>query len=216
MEDISHLTSANYNDVRQTLRSGDILLCSGNSMFSTLIKEATNSQWSHVAFILRLDVINRIMVLESVESIGVRTIPLSSYACDYNGTGKGYPGRVLLARHQQVHESDISKLSRLAIDLLGYPYHADEIVHIATRLGLATLGFHEHPDSMKQRAFLCSEYAQVCFESIGIHINYNPAGFIAPADFARDPQVKPLCYLNVGPVLAAAQSTATVSLVTHD
>lgn len=207
MEEVLQLASRDYNDVRQGLRSGDILLCSGNAIFSTLIKQATGSPWSHVAFVLRLDVIDRIMVLESVESIGVRTIPLSNYVRDYNGTGKGYPGRIMLARHQQIQENAIGKLSRLAIDLLGHRYHTEEIAHIAARLGLAALGVHESPDVTKQRAFICSEYVQVCFESIGIHIPYNKAGFIAPADFARDPQVKPLCYLNVMQAQLATESS---------
>ncbi|MDF2868305.1 MAG: hypothetical protein K0S11_1775 [Gammaproteobacteria bacterium] len=74
-----------YDSLRNQILSGDILLCSGSALFSNLIQQATQSVWSHVAFILRLDAIDRIMVLESVESIGVRTVPLSSYVYDYNG-----------------------------------------------------------------------------------------------------------------------------------
>ena len=78
-----------YKNCRNDIKSGDILLCSGDSFFSNMIKQVTHSVWSHVAFILRVDIIDRIMVLESVESIGVRTVPLSSYVSDYNGTVKG-------------------------------------------------------------------------------------------------------------------------------
>ncbi len=197
MEAFPHLQNQQYKELRHEIRSGDILLCSGSSMFSTLIQKATGSVWSHVGFILRVDSINRIMVLESVESIGVRTVPLSNYVRDYNGTGKAYPGRLMLARHQDVHEGSIAKLSQSAVDLLGYPYRTEEIVHIATRLSFHALGLPgQESDAEKQRAFICSEYAYTCFKSIGVTIAYNNAGFIAPADFANHPKVTPICFIE--------------------
>jgi hypothetical protein len=198
MEEFPPLPSKKYQDLRHEIRSGDILLCSGSSAFSTLIQKATNSVWSHVAFILRLDAIDRIMVLESVETMGVRTVPLSSYAKNYNGSGSAYPGRLMIARHQGVREETIVKLSRSAVDLLGYPYGNTEIVHIATRISLHALGVHSGPDNKPGRAFICSEYAQTCFHSIGINIECNHMGFIAPADFATHPAIQPLCYVETG------------------
>ncbi len=197
MEAYPLLPSKHYKEWRHELRSGDILLCSGNSLFSTLIQKATNSIWSHVGFILRIDAIDRVMVLESVETIGVRTIPLSHYLCNYNGTGTAYAGRIMIARHDEVKAEKIAQLSRSAIDFLGYPYRTEEIAHIAARLSLCALGFkHQTADAEKQRAFICSEYAHACFKSIGVTIDFNPLGFIAPADFAGNAKVKHLCYLQ--------------------
>lgn len=196
MDRSSTLPTKHYKELRNEIRSGDILLCSGNTIFSTLIQKATGSKWSHIGFILRLDHIDRIMVLESVETLGVRAIPLSNYVYDYNATGKGYPGELLLARHEDVKEENIAHLSRSAVDFLGYPYRTEEIVHIAARLGLQSLGFpHQAPDSKDQRAFICSEYAQVCFQSIGVHVEHNPVGFISPADFARHHKVEHICHI---------------------
>jgi hypothetical protein len=197
MEAFPTLSTKRYKEVRHHIRSGDILLCSGNSTFSTLIQKATGSVWSHVGFVLRVDAIGRIMVLESVESIGVRAIPLSNYVRDYNATGKGYPGRLLLARHHDVKEENIAKLSRSAVDFLGYPYGKDEIIRIAARIGLHALGFPQTESNITpQREFICSEYAHACFQSIGVNIEYNPMGFVAPADFARHPRVEMVCYIE--------------------
>jgi hypothetical protein len=196
MAEFPSLPNKRYKELRHEVRSGDLLLCSGNSVFSTLIKKATGSVWSHVGFILRIDSIDRIMVLESVESIGVRTIPLSSYVRDYNASGKGYPGRLMLARHQDVRQANIEKLSRSAVDLLGYPYGTEEIVKIAGRIGLHALGFTDEEQDQKRKEFICSEYAHDCFKSIGVDIPFNPMGFIAPADFVRCDRVKPLYYLE--------------------
>lgn len=205
MDAFPPLASKSYQALRNDIRSGDILLCSGHSVFSTLIQQATHSVWSHVAFILRIDAIGRIMVLESVESIGVRTVPLSAYTRNYNGSGKGYPGRLMLARHQDVKAENIANLSRSAIDLLGYPYGTEEIVSIASRISMHSLGMpNQAAEPEPQRDFICSEYAHVCFKSIGITLEHNAMGFIAPADFANHPRIKPLCYLESNAEQAAA------------
>lgn len=197
MDDFPNLPSKRYHQLRQEIKSGDILLCSGSAPFSNMIKTATQSMWSHVAFILRLDAIDRIMVLESVESIGVRTIPLSNYVFDYNGTGSGYPGRLLLARHRDLLPKNIVNLSKTATDLLGYPYHTEEIIRIATRISMNIVGIKNlSPDAPPTREFICSEYAYICFQSIGVTVDYNPLGFISPADFARCPRVNPLSFVQ--------------------
>lgn len=197
MDEFPSVPIKHYRELRTEVRSGDILLCSGNSVFSALIQKATGSVWSHVAFILRLDNIDRLMVLESVESIGVRAVPLSNYVSDYNATRKGYPGRLMIARHSEVKEANIGKLSTLAVDLLGFPYGKDEIIRIAARIGMHSVGLPAlQPEPEHQHEFICSEYAHACFKSIGVSVDYNAVGFIGPADFARHPKVTPLYYLH--------------------
>lgn len=186
-----------YENIRHEIKSGDILLCSGNSVFSSMIQKATNSMWSHVAFVLRLDVIDRIMVLESVESIGVRTVPLSSYIRDYCGSGKGYPGEIMLARHDDVKQERMKDLSKIAVSLLGHPYATQEILNIAARISMGHLGIINQPTPVPTQQFICSEYAYICFKSIGVEIEYDQLGFIAPADFANSEKVKPLHFLEV-------------------
>ncbi len=203
MDDFPALPPIRYTTLRQQIRSGDILLCAGNSAFSALIQRATGSIFSHVGFILRLDAIDRIMILESVESIGVRAIPLSNYVFDYNATGKGYPGKMLIARHTDFRADNIIHLSQSATRLLGYPYNTKEIIDIAMRIGLGTVGIHPAAaEQSGQRAFICSEYAAMCFHSVGIQLDFDPRGFIAPADFARCPQVQPVGMIDPAEVPA--------------
>jgi len=196
MQEFSHVPIHSYDEFRAQIRSGDILLCSGSSIFSNMIQKATQSLWSHVGFILRLDVIDRIMVLESVESIGVRTVPLRTYINDYNGTERGYPGQILLARHQDFNHERMKNLSKFAVDLLGHPYDTNEILRIAARLSMNTVGLRPAAhDPTPTREFICSEYAYVCFESIGVNIEWNTLGFISPADFANSKKVAPISFI---------------------
>lgn len=191
----SELPVSDYDAVRSQIRNGDLLFCSGKHPFSELIKAATDSIWSHVAIVLRLDSIDRIMVLESVESAGVRAVPLSSYVNNYQGSGKGYKGRVLVARHGGFAEVGGTKAAMLtltqnAVDLFGYPYDRDEIAKIAARIAIGGFTLGKVPKPLQRdREYICSEYVEECLKSIGINIASHPRGYVSPQEFALDPQV---------------------------
>lgn len=188
-----HIPEEGYDALRPRIASGDLLLCSGTAFFSELIKQATGSCWSHVAFVLRLDAIDRVMVLESVESRGVRTMPLRNYVTDYNGTGAPYPGRILIARHGGLDRRKLKALSKKAVDLFGFPYDKDEIARIAFRItagaAVGKLGFKMRGRLKRDREYICSEYAEECFRSVGVKIKPAQKGFVVPADFARQKHV---------------------------
>lgn len=190
----------NYKDAREHIRSGDILLASGKVLFSKLIKFATNSQWSHVAFILKEAKLDRFFVFESVETKGVRTVPLSGYAYDYDGSKKGYNGRLLIARHDNFDESKLehpsNKSITKAVSMLGYPYDNIEIAKIAGRLlakrfGIGKSGAHED-----NSIDICSEYTDRFFAGMDITISRKDESFIAPDDFYTDRKVKPVCFIK--------------------
>lgn len=187
-----------YEDVRDQLQSGDILLCSGSGIFSQMIQKWSDSVWSHVGFIMRLDDIDRVMVLESVEPIGVRTVPFSHYIKNYKDN-RGYPGRLLVARHRDFptdQPKKLNKLSRFAIDRFGYPYDKDEIARIAARIGFGLFGIKKKRPKWDQE-YICSEYAWACYRSVGVDIGWDDRGFIAPKDFARAKGVRAIAALKV-------------------
>lgn len=182
-----------YENLRNNLQNGDVLICSGTGVFSAMIQQATESVWSHVAFVLRLDSINRVMLLESVESIGVRTVRLSKYLEDYGNDGKAYPGGLAIVRNKKfagtVDSRKLIQLAQYAVDQFGYPYDKDEIAKIAARILASKVPFTKkqlkkiEPD----REFICSEYVARCYEQVGLDVQWNQLGFIAPSDFAADP-----------------------------
>jgi hypothetical protein len=147
-----------YQDIRSQLRSGDLLLCSGTGWFSRLIQAATGSEWSHVGLVLRLEQLDRVMLLESVESMGVRAVPLSRYFENYEQSGAAYPGRLAVYRHEDFPavtggSPALARLGRFAVDRLGWPYDGQQIAELAARLTLHRLvgrdaasgAFGDHP-----------------------------------------------------------------------
>lgn len=183
------------------IRNGDLLLCSGNSFISQAIKQTTKSVFSHVALILFLPVTEQYLVLESVESIGVRCVTLNEgYLTNYMDSGKGYPGRVLVARHAQMAAKAhlFAKLYDKAFSLLGDRYNEEDIFRIAVRYSLAEAGIDEQGELQGANSYICSEYVYVCLKAIGIDLPFNALGFIAPADIANAPEVSAVLQLAVG------------------
>lgn len=181
----------NYDKFRPSIASGDLLLCSGSRMFSRMIQASTNSIWSHVGFVMRLDSIDRIMVLESVEPLGVRTVPLKKYLDDYDNNRNPYPGGLVIARHKafttKAKKDRLRKFAQHAVDLFGYPYDKDEIIKIAARIAASHLPFTKKTTRAlkRDREYICSEYVWECYAKLGIRIEHDRSGFVAPADFAR-------------------------------
>ncbi len=135
-----------YEQIRDQVQNGDVLICSGAGFFSTMIQQVTDSIWSHVGFVLRLEEIDRVMLLESVEPIGVRTIRLSKYMTGYDEKRKKpYKGGLAIIRHSQfaalVDHGKLKKLAQYAVECFGHPYDKDEIAKIAARIMAAKVPF---------------------------------------------------------------------------
>ena len=167
---------------------------------SRLIRFATKSPWSHVAIAVRLDSIGRVMVCESVEKIGVRAIPLHTFLFGVGGR-KPYAGKVLLARHSTLNtagETATTGMTDFALDQLGDPFAPADIARIAARI---VWGATERPTPTAleaRNAYICSEYAALCFEKAGVTIPWDGRGFIAPCDFALDPASSAIGQIDIG------------------
>lgn len=171
-----------YSDLRAKLKSGDLLFTSGDYLISKAIQKMTGSPWSHVGIVFRLDAIDRILLLESVEDMGVRFAPLSKYLNNYEN-GKPYKGRAVLARCRDVTSKTVKKLSTFGIDELTQPYDKDEIAKIMARI---TLGIGKKE---RDREYICSELVYECFAHAGKNFAYNPKGFISPEDVWLDQEL---------------------------
>lgn len=182
-EDIKALPIATYNkDLRAKLKSGDLLFASGDYLISKAIKYATKSPWSHVGILFILENIDRILLLESVEDVGVRFAPLSKYLSDYE-YGKPYEGQLVLARYNDINEKAVGELARCGIDKLARPYDKHEIAKILARV---TLGIGK---KKRDREYICSELVYECFSNAGKEFSYDNCGFISPENIWQDNNV---------------------------
>jgi len=182
---LSELKPRPYAQVRRLVRDGDLLLCSANDPFSRLIRWSSASPWSHIAMAFRIPSLNRVMVLESVQQLGVRSVPLSTFISKTSTGTHPYPG-----------QTSSKRLYDFAFGRLGDRFAGGEIAKIGLRLLLGRLDIRL-PDSLGPRnEFICSEFVAKCFEKAGLEIPWDGLGFVAPADFANAPQVEAVAQIR--------------------
>lgn len=189
-----------YSDVRDQLRTGDILLFHSLTFGSQLTEFFTNSLWSHAAFIWRLADVDRVMLLESMDTVGVRMMPMSTRIDGCAAAPVAYNGGLLVLRHPDLPETiapeKLKAMTQFALDRVGYPYSHDELNQIMLRITLALAGQIVTGRLDPQNQFICSEYVAKCLAVIGIEIAVDREGYIAPADIANDPRIMGLFSLK--------------------
>jgi hypothetical protein len=172
-----------YDAIRSTLKTGDLLFCSGNYLFSSIIQRFTKSVWSHVGMVYYDSSLDRMLILESEKLYGVRVAPLSKYIKDYHGKNRPYKGVIAIARLEpELNLEEMKKGIRFGMDELTKPYDDWEILRIAVRI-LFKIG-----KRVNDRKYICSELIQVCYKQMGIVFNYSNK-IISPDDIWRDPRL---------------------------
>jgi hypothetical protein len=191
---LKDLKQTPYKTIRDEVRDGDILLCSANDVFSRLIRWATKSPWSHCAIAFRMEEIDRVLVLEAVEKLGVRCVPLSDFLRRTSGGIEPYPGDIVLARHTGMaaksRAKPMKRMAAFAFDRLGDKFSQGEMYKIAARIIVGRFNRHMPKSLGPDDEFICSEYVARCYETIGIKFPWDGLGFMAPADIARDPRLE--------------------------
>jgi hypothetical protein len=194
-----------YGQVRKLVQDGDLFLCQGRDAFSKLIQWSTRSPWSHIAIAFRIESLDEVLVIESVEKIGVRAVALSEFVSRDSAGTSPYPGRILLVRHNAYggagpDDPKVRAMARFAFDHLGCRFAPNEITKIALRIITAQL-FNVRRQTSKMLLpddeFICSEFVAKAFAAAKVKIPWDGLGFIAPADFANDPDVVPLAQVDV-------------------
>lgn len=172
------------------IRDGDLLLCSADDPFSRLISWSTKSPWTHVAFAWRWPETGRILAFECVQNLGVRTIGMERFISETSNGTHPYPGKIVLARHAALAGiPDPKPLVDEGVNLIGCRFSSAEIVKIGMRIAFGRTG-RETPTPLRAKdEFICSEYVDRCYRRVGVKIEWDGLGFIAPSDIADDPRV---------------------------
>ncbi|HEX5338917.1 MAG TPA: hypothetical protein VFW53_10820 [Gallionella sp.] len=191
LAEVGKLPVAAYRDIRADLRTGDLLFCIGTKPVSRAVQTVTQSPYSHVALVVRMLSVDRILLLGAEWPYGVRVVSLSSYLSNWNSSGKPYPGHLIVGRHGglDLKSEDVLKmfLSEL-IDVLGQPYSLRRVLRMGLRELAALIGLRFRRLRIKKAA-VCSEYVHHALSRLGIEIEWNHKGYILPTDIAADPNV---------------------------
>lgn len=180
---IRQLPVTPYEQVRDQLRTGDLVFCSGSYLFSRAIQRFTRSVWSHVGIVYRDDALQRLFVLESETGIGVRLVPVSKYLRDYHGRRRPYRGEIVVARVQpEVDRERVHRAISFGMDELTKPYDNSEILRIMMRI------LFRVSRRTRDRKYICSELVFECYRRAGVSFRLADR-FVSPDDIWRDEQV---------------------------
>lgn len=183
---IEQLGVARYEGLRDSLRTGDLVFCSGSYLFSRLIQRFTGSVWSHVGILYKDDNLQRVFILESETMIGVRLAPLSKYLRDYHGRNRPYKGNIVIARVlPEVDAPAMNRAISFGMDELTKPYDNFEILRIALRILLRV------SRRTRDRKYICSELVFECFRRAGVSFKLHDS-FVSPDDIWQDASVHSL------------------------
>lgn len=184
---LKELPDYRYEKIRDHLKTGQIVFCSGSYLFSGIIQRLTKSTWSHVAVIYKDESLGRVLVLEAEPRFGIRLIPLSKYLQDYKGTKRPYKGQIAIANLKiPIEKKDLDKGISFGLDELTRPYDNYEIVRIMMRIL-----FHVSKRE-RNRAYICSELVRDIFVKAGIIFRYQDT-YISPDNIWNDTRVELKC-----------------------
>ena len=178
-----------YDDVREDLKTGDIVLFSGKGGISSIIKLFTSSKWSHMGMVLRLKFDWDVVFLwestkcSSVPDKGVQLVPLSERL-------RAYDGEVSIRhlRNHEITQQNHEDLMKLRKDLRNRPYEEDRIELLKAAWD-GPLGKNEEDIS----SLFCSELVAEAYQELGL-LHRPPKGLpsneFTPKDFSEKKRLK--------------------------
>lgn len=170
------------------LRTGDILMFSGQEPISIAIERETKSPWSHVGYVW-LPLYIEPLFIESVFPNGVRVSRLlSTYI------GGAYDGDIVLCRRPIIPADGIEAIIARAISRLGLAYDWQSEVEQAAHNLIPFL-----PEHATNNELYCSGEVQLASTAWSPALQRpNPKVMPSPEDIWTDPTVLPLAKLLKG------------------
>ena len=170
-----------YQQLRDQMKTGDLLLFQGNRLLSGVIERLSDSPYSHVAIVARW---HRRVVAFQADLRGVEVLPASTMVCRYSGKVDWWSLKPDL--RETVFNED--ELFNTALTLLGVKYGYWRLIGLGLRILLGrTLNpkdAHATPDSL-----FCSEFVSRCYRNAtGGVLDVNQIAndsSTSPSDFAR-------------------------------
>ena len=180
-----------YADVRDDLKTGDLVLFSGASFFSSVIKWAIGGKWSHGGVVVRSPRLpGRVLLWESTTLAdlpdaetgraqpGVQLVFLSERLARYAGEFKLRP------LDRPVTPDMDAALARRRSELSGRPYEREKLELIDAALD----GWLGRSRGERLNSLFCSELVAEAYQAMGLlpePPDGPPSNEYTPRDFAR-------------------------------
>ena len=174
-----------YNDLRGSLKTGDIVLFVGKSWTSWLIKFGTRGKWSHVGMVIKIPDYDIVLLWESttlskIKDIisgkarkGVQLVPLRDRLSTYRGEA------AVRCLTGPISIEDLCKLHTLRDEVRGRPYEQSKLQLLFAAFK-RFCGFGEDLSSL-----FCSELVAEAYQRMGMLREDIPSNSFNPNDFSE-------------------------------
>lgn len=169
-----------YDESRDSIRDGDVVLFRGKNPLSRLILWVTRSPYSHAGLTAWWG--GRLMVLEA-KGAGVVASRLSHVVDLYNGNAELYT-----ATHDAESSLDRQAVVRAAKQELGKHYATTRLVRMARQI-LLKMGRPPTP-SKPPEEFVCSEYVSYAWSTGGVALTDLDSNYVTPGEIAASGMLK--------------------------
>lgn len=178
------------------LKTGDIVLLSGMSFSSELIRFATMSDWSHVAMVIKNPTSCDYYLFESRLRTGVSLTPLEKHLSEYKAVAVRPIKRELSTEQERLLHCYVESA-------LDRPFQKDfrSIVdtvlgHWSYRRSLFSGAFEPHTIVKSGTGVVCSELVVDTLDQLGFDMGKRPTCTYAPHDFCRETSVATFAATN--------------------
>lgn len=182
-----------YEEIRDSIRDGDMFFCVGESEISRGIIAVTKKKSvlingekitpSHIGFFDWHR--KQLMCLEASKKVHLTRFSLEY--TDIRGTGKKYNGRIFLARHTMVENVEIA-MNRMS-EKIGLDYDTDAILSQLVNK-IAVFGIRKNIPNNK---WFCSELGNYGYN----HLYGGETSFVTPVDIAVHKTTKFICEIII-------------------
>ncbi len=176
-----------YEEIRNDLNTGDLVLFSGKGFVSRMIKRFTRSKWSHVGMVINsvewdMKLLWESTTLSKIKDIttgttkqGVQLVPLSEKI-------KNYDGEVgIRTLNTNVSPDEIrDTLRKLRKELKGRDYEQDKL-----ELFKSAYDWWGGKNEEDLSSIFCSELMAEAYQRLGFFSEDSPSNEYTPEDFAK-------------------------------
>jgi len=173
-----------YSAVRDNLKTGDLVLMSGDSLVSRLIQLGTRSKWSHVGMVIKSEMgvlLWESTTLSTSDDLDSGRPVRGVQTCFLSDRIKNYGGDIGLrvAKNSMTPEA-LKLMSTFRDKVRGRPYEQNRLELVASALDF--IDVHNHNDLT---SLFCSELVAEALQHCQWLNNDIPSNEFTPADFAR-------------------------------
>jgi hypothetical protein len=187
-----------YSDIREQVRTGDVLLFQGTSLLSRVIRWGSGSNYSHAGFAAWWD--RRLLVFQA-SGRGAEVLPMSSAVDAYDGQVDWF---ALKPKYRLSSDCE-QQLVTHAVTLLGRAYSKSGLVALMWRMAQGRFRGRPDPSTCPDSLF-CSQYVSYCFRMVGPDLVLGTDdGSTSPADLSTSPLLEKRGVLRADPAEKAAR-----------